>query len=231
MGPYRKNRIVQLIKAGTQNSQKLDTEYMKRMQLDVYSHQAEYYMRLLKPLLEEHRSTCLGCKVLLEWDKKFDTESRGAFLFDLFWKILIRESFGERVFGKNVLKYLTEETGIIAVYHSYFDRIMLHDIYQQEGISFQGYNISKISVQIDKLFNEHFGGRQELFKRIINDHIRPLGDAQIKKYGQAHNIIAANIFFDGQLPSFLGFDVGPIPVEGSSATINQVTLNHAQTLP
>jgi penicillin amidase len=40
-------------------------------------------------------------------------------------------------------------------------------------------------------------------------------------WGERNRISLTNIFFGGKLPSFLGFDPGPIPIRGGRATPHQ----------
>jgi len=77
----RADRIARLLREGGP----LDAQAMKAIQLDVRSPQADRVLEFLKPHLEGHS---LGRR-LLAWDRRFDTGSREAVLFDLFYRELM----------------------------------------------------------------------------------------------------------------------------------------------
>src|SRR5690606_5123202 len=85
MGAYRAERIAQLLAEKPQ----LDASDMQRIQLDLYSLQAERFMAILRPLLSP---TPQG-KLLARWNLRYDAGSRGAYLFECFYRELLVEVF------------------------------------------------------------------------------------------------------------------------------------------
>ena len=63
--------------------------------------------------------------VLRDWDLRYTADSRGAFLFEVFYQSLFREVFGEHGFGAAVVEHLLTETGTFVDFYLNFDRILL----------------------------------------------------------------------------------------------------------
>ena len=117
MGPYRADRISQLLAQGAAFT--LDDMY--EMQYDVYSLQAGYFMQILRPLLPATRQG----EILAAWDCRYDPQSQGAYLFEQVYKALYREVFGKNGFGETAVDYLAEETGAFIDFYENFDRVLL----------------------------------------------------------------------------------------------------------
>jgi penicillin amidase len=187
MGSYRADRINALLEKG----ENLKLSDMFAMHADVYSLQAEQFMKILKPLLP---ATPQG-RLLEGWDLNYNAESKGAFLFETFYKALYREVFGKNGFGETVTDYLAEETGIFVDFYANFDRILLSET------------------------SAWFGDetRDEIFQRVVADVLK----VEPKTWGEVRQFTMTHILFGGKLPSFLGFDRGPITGVGGRATIHQ----------
>ncbi len=170
MGAYRADRICHLLEQGDRFTA---TDFFKT-QFDLYSLQAEYFMKTLRPLLPD---TPQG-KILTEWDMKYDAESKGAYLFELFYKELYSEVFGKNGFGQTVTDYLKEETGIFIDFYDNFDRVLL----SENSIWFG-----------DK-------SRDDIYKRAA---ARAL-DTQPKKWKEVQEFMMTHILFGNKLPKFLG---------------------------
>ena len=78
MGPYRSDRIGKLL---SENNE-ITSEYMYKLHYDVYSTQAELFMKILGPLLPDTRQG----EILKNWNFEYSADSEGAFLFDRFVK-------------------------------------------------------------------------------------------------------------------------------------------------
>ena len=187
MGAYRADRIKNLLAQGDQ----FTVEDMCHMHYDVYSLQAEYFMKILKPLLPD---TPQG-KILKEWDLQYSADSEGAYLFEKFYAELYREVFGKGGIGEQVVDYLKGETGIFIDFYENFDRVLL----------------SKNSTW--------FGGRsrEEIFRAAAERALK----TKPKKWKSVQEFTLTNILFGGKLPRFLGFDRGPVVSIGGRATIHQ----------
>jgi penicillin amidase len=170
---------------------KLTFEAMRNMQFDVYSGQAEAYMAILRPLLPNS----IAGNLLKEWDHKYDEKSKGAYLFEMTLKCIYHDVFALHGMGSSVVKYLSQESGIFADFYANFDDVLL----QPKSAWFGSLS------------------RDAIFKKALE---RGLG-LSIKTWGQVQKLPLNNIFFDGQMPSILGFDKGPITLIGGRATIHQ----------
>jgi len=187
MGPYRSDRIEDLLS----KNDAITREYMYKLHFDVYSKQAEAFMAILAPLLPD---TPNG-DILKGWNFEYTADSKGAYLFDLFYRELYRAVFGKSGFGEAAVEHLQEHTGIFNDFYINFDRVLL-----SENSSWFGNRI-----------------REEIYRGASEK----AWAASPEKWGNARKVIMKNIIFDGKLPRFLGFDRGPITIIGNLATPHQ----------
>lgn len=187
MGSYRADRITSLIRSGS----KFTVEDITKMHYDVYSIEAEIFMKILSPLLPDTKQG----NILKNWDLKYDVDSEGAYLFEVFYKAIFREVFGKKNLGNALVAYLQDETGVFIDFYDKFVNILL----------------SEKSVW----FGEET--REAIFKRVLDESL----NTEIKKWGDVQKIHFNHILFGGKLPKFLGFDLGPISLPGGRATISQ----------
>lgn len=169
----------------------LTVEDMFRMHMDVYSPQAERFMGVLKPLLPDTPDA----RILADWDLRYDAGSEGATLFEAFYKALHREVFGRHGLGEGALDFLERETGTFADFYFNFDRVLL----AEQSAWFCGV------------------AREEIYRKAAAAAlaVRP------RAWGETRKVMLSHILFGGKLPSWLGFDRGPITIRGSRATIHQ----------
>jgi penicillin G amidase len=194
MGTYRADRIKTLLK----NTDLLDIEDMMEIQKDLYSLQAKNIIELIFPFIQNSGKA----ELLNRWDLRYDKNSTGATVFEELYKEILIEVFGGQCFGKDVFRHLLDHTSVITDYYYNFDKILLSDGYDHSQMWFKG-------------------NRPDLLKSIILKFLGKLNTKKIKKWGDKNKVVMKNIFFDGSLPQFLGFDYGPIPVEGGRATVVQ----------
>lgn len=188
MGDYRAKRIEDLLAAGTKHTVK----DMEKFQFDVHSKQAELFLDILLPLLDNSPEATL----LKEWDFGYGLESKGAPLFELFYQALRVEVFGKQGFSDEVIHHLINKTGIFIDFYQNFDRAMLNadsPWYHQQS-------------------------QQDAFKKAFNK-ARKL--YQGNTWGEQNKLVFTNMLFQGKLPAFLGFDTRPIPLLGGRATPHQ----------
>lgn len=186
MAPYRTRRISELLEARDDHS----VESMKRMQYDIYSKQAEDFMRVIRPLLPDTENGT----ILREWDLRYSSDSAAPFLFERVYSELIALVFGELNFGREVLDYLVHETILMHDYYYHFDRVLL----SPDSAWFNGRD------------------RDDLFREAL---ARAL-DVAPEPFGRGRKIMMRNLFFGGRLPRFLGFDYGPIELIGGRTTVS-----------
>jgi len=187
MGSYRSNRIDALLDKGSS----FGVEDIFKMHGDLYSLQAQIFMQILKPMLPETKQG----KILKEWDLCYDAHSQGAFLFEQFYKELIREVFGKGGLGATVTDYLSSETGTFIDFYANFDMVLLADS------------------------SPWFGDRDrdQIYKLVLEQ----ISSIEVKTWGSVQQFSMNHILFDGKMPGFLGFDKGPITGVGGRATIHQ----------
>jgi penicillin amidase len=187
MGPYRAERIAQVLS----EDKKFSVEDIFSMHMDVYSVQAEAFMKILKPLLPDAGNG----RILRNWDLRYDPESQGAYLFEEFYKELYREVFGENSMGTEVVDFLKEETGAFIDFYLNFDRILL--------------------METSSWFNGR--KREDIYKKSLEKVL----SMEPKKWGDVQKVMLKHILLGGKLPLFLGFDRGPVTIIGGRATIHQ----------
>jgi penicillin amidase len=191
MGSYRADRIGAML-AENENCTLAD---MKLIQNDLHSLQAERFMARLKPLLPD---TFAG-RMLAGWDSRYDCESRGATLFETVYLALMREVFGKKLLGEEAWDALIASTAVFADYYHFFDDALL----DANPIWFDGED------------------RETVFRRVLDEVLTEVSIEAITPWGKHQEIVMKNIFFEGRLPLWLGFDHGPIELPGNRATVVQ----------
>jgi penicillin amidase len=191
MGPYRVDRIRDLLS----ECENCSFEDMMRIQNDLLSLQAERFMSVLRPLLPES----FAGRLLAGWDCRYDRGSRGATLFETVYHALLREVFGSGLFGEEAWDATLSSTAIVADYYHLFDDILLGND--------------------PSWFGEE--GMTGLFRRVLEEVLTEVSLDAIAPWGRRQQIVMKNVFFDGRLPGWLGFDHGPVELPGSRATIVQ----------
>lgn len=187
MGSYRSDRIGDLL--STNN--RITCEDMYRIHMDDYSKEAEIFMNLLSPLIPD---TPAG-KLLKNWDLKYSADSKGAWLFEQFYKALRVEVFGKNGFGAGAAQFLDEHTGIFNDFYLYFNQVMT----SAQSAWFSGKN------------------REEIYQRALDKIL----SMEPRTWGEDQQVMMTHIFFAGRLPKLLGFDRGPITIIGNRATPHQ----------
>ena len=186
MGSYRAERIAQLLA----EKPKVDVADMQRIQLDLTSLQAERFLAILRPLLPDTEQG----KLLAAWDFRYDADSRGAFLFEQFYRELLADVFGG-VLGGEVTRHLLGETGIFVDFFEAFDRVLL----APTSAWLRG--------------RERTAVWRAVAKRALAVAPKPWRTGQ--------QLVLAHMLFGGKLPRFAGFDRGPITLAGGRATVHQ----------
>ena len=187
MGPYRADRINELLTKGDSHT----VDDMFRMHFDVYSRQAESFMKILRPVLPQTKQG----EILSNWDCCYQTDSEGAFLFEQFYQALLAEVFGQGGPGKDVVAHLAEQTGVFVDFYVNFDRILL----AEESAWFEART------------------REEIFRHVAAESL----DVRMRMWGDVQQYFMAHLLLGGKLPRWLGFDRGPVTAIGGRATIHQ----------
>jgi hypothetical protein len=186
MGAHRAERIAGLLAARDDWT----VAATRAMQLDVASPHAARFMEVLRPLLPDTRAG----RILRDWDLGYDLASEGASLFERFYRALVVEVFGA-VCGPDVVRFLVEETPILADFYANFDGVLLRPASVWYGEA----------------------GRDAVWRRVaarsVAEPVRPWGEQQ--------RLVMRHLLLGGRLPAWLGFDRGPIALAGGRGTIRQ----------
>lgn len=197
MGNYRVDRITDLIN----EKEKLSVDDMMLIQKDLISVQAKQYISQFKHCFPDNE---LG-KYLKSWNYSYDKNSRGAVLFEALYFQTLKLVFGDQLFGDKAWKELVEETGILVDFYDKFDRFLFAEEESNTWFS---------EISRDEFIKQAFKGISEKWNSFH----------EIPTWGSRRKVWMNNILFDGKLPKFLGFDYGPITLEGNRATVVQGAL-------
>lgn len=187
MGPYRAERITELIS----QQASLRVYDMMNIHFDVYSLQAEEFMRVLEPLLP---NTPAG-RILAEWDCSYAKHSAAAYLFEQFYRRLLQTVFGRHGLGEEVTGFLAQESGIFVDFYSNFDRILL----SEDSVWFAQEK------------------RDDIFRRVAEEALA----VTPKPWSDMQKLTLRHLLLGGKLPKLAGFDRGPITLAGGRATPHQ----------
>ncbi len=206
MGNYRANRIRQLLAS----KEKFSVQDFKEMQSDRTSLQADAFMRYLRPILDKQTDSL--SKVLSEWDLKYEEKSRGAYLFEMFYKELLSTVYGSIV-GREFWSEL-RNTAVYFEFFHYFDALLLE----------QNPTVSDVTLIWQSKT------REQLFEQVwlaVRDQLEKEQKTMVE-YGEYHQYTVWNLFYRAILPDsvglLLGIHQGPFPFLGSRATIQQAQL-------
>lgn len=198
--PYRAGRIRSVLKS----SDGLSVESMKALQFDVYSAQAERFMELVRPLLDE-TGPSPNAALLRDWDLCYHDDSRGAFLFERFYNALVEDVFGSvwpvadtsgpGPSGGAADVHPIRATTVMGELFVILDRILLSEQ------------------------SAWFGARtrSEIYRLALKKALA----AEPRPYGESRRFRLLHLLFGGLLPRALGFDRGPVALRGGRATVHQ----------
>ena len=191
MGPYRAQRIAELL-AGRERHTLAD---MLAVQNDLFSIQAQRFLKVLRPLLPPSTAADL----LRAWDLRYHADSRGATAFEEVYAELLAEVFGRGFLGEEAWRAIAGETVLLTDYFYFFDVALL------EGGP------------------EWFGGegREAVFRRVLERVLGGRDAAAVPPWRERRQVVMTNVFFRGKMPRFIGADHGPITLPGGRATVAQ----------
>jgi penicillin amidase len=203
-GTYRAERIRELLNARP----RLTLGDMQRIQADLFSTQARRFMDILRPLIPDTRTG----RILSNWDLCYDVESRGATLFEAFYRALLGDVFGKGLFGAETWQAIASTTNLLGAYFQVFDEALLAD----DESWFEGQE------------------RDAVFKAVLTD-VLSVRESTVAPWGAERQVVLRNLFFGGKLPRALNrlfaVDYGPFALPGGRATIaqGQIFSTHGRT--
>ncbi len=190
VNPYRGERIREVLES---SPGKLTVDDMARLQLDLRSTQADRFLPLVRPLLDERRGD-VRAEILRRWDGDYGGGSLGATLFERFYRALYDDVFGGRL-GAPALAYLREKTVLLVEFYYIFDRVLL----AERSLWFAGRT------------------RAEVYRAALGVALAE----DPTPYRAGEPLLFGQILLGGKLPRWLGFDRGPFDLHGSRATVDQ----------
>lgn len=195
MGDYRARRIEQCL----ENSGPHDIKSLGEIQMDTYSLQAEQFMAILQPLIEDQKDTNQAARILGQWDLHYAADSKGAVIFERFYEALRKEVFSgsdQEHFPSEVMQHLQEQSGLFIDFYQNFDLCLLDPD------------------------SEWFkpGTQKDAFMRAFN-RIRDMDTHQC--WGDINRFQFTNILLQGKAPQWMGFDSESKAMIGGRATPHQ----------
>jgi penicillin amidase len=179
------------ITALLQSRDKWTAQEMGSIQNDLYARHAEAFLARFEALIPD---TPAG-RMLKAWDRRYTGDAKAAVLFERFYRALLRNTFGQLAWGTNVFDYVWEQTAAFAGFYHYFDKLLL------DG-SAHWFPKEKVEQ-----------AARDAFAEALRQPCPTLKQTRAMKMG--------HLLFGGKLPSFLGFDGGPVFVPGSRSTVCQ----------
>jgi penicillin amidase len=170
---------------------KCDFDTFAKLHKDTFSIQADEMMAILRPLLPDTEAG----RRLAEWDCRYEPDSTEAVIFEAFYRELLVEMFAPDGMGEQVTRHLADTTGVFIDFYANFDRLLT-----ATGSPWLG----------DRSLEAVY---QAALDRIDLDEART--------WGEVNQVTLTNILFSGKLPSWAGFDIGPISIPGGRATPHQ----------
>ncbi len=186
MGDYRARRIADLL-----SEDPVDLDVFRRIHQDTYSLQAEEMMAILAPLLPSSR---IGHR-LGAWDYRYELDSKGAVIFEDFYRELLIEMFAPDGMGQPVVEHLIDATGVFIDFYRNFDRILVAPESPWLG-----------DRELDSVYRKAF------------DRVDP---TENRRWGDVNRVTLTHVLLGGKLPGWVGFDVGPVEIKGGRATPHQ----------
>lgn len=190
VNPYRAERIRRVLES---SASRLTADDMARLQLDLKSTQADRFLSLIRPLLDERRGDARAA-ILRDWDGEYGGGSLGATLFERFYRALYDDVFGGRL-GASALAHLREKTILLVEFYYVFDRVLL----AHRSAWFAGRT------------------RAEVYRAALDVALAE----DPTPYRAGDPLLFGHILLGGKLPRWLGFDRGPYELRGSRATVDQ----------
>ncbi len=184
----RADRITEMI----EKLKPLNAEKMKKIQMDVYSLQAK---RIIDFTAEYLKGDPLGER-LLDWNCEFTPESVEATIFDDYYRELFIETAGDRIFPKELLIKIYDETLFF---------LLNHHLIESEWMRKDG-----LFAEIDWSYT---------VKRVL-DRIK---GREFVPWGKRNSIVMRHILFGNTLLGKLGFNEKAHPLRGYKTTIHQGT--------
>ncbi len=197
--PYRHDRVTNLLQ-GLQNP---TVEDFQKMQMDVYSVQAE---RLLPKILSYQYSDTrarTAARILKGWDYQVRAGSQGAAVFEVFLTELTRALLGDEI-GRDLFYY----------FHITFKKYLIQDVI-----------LDRLDSSLwDRKGTPEKENPQQILETALSNTVRFLekqlgGDPRGWSWGRLHEVYWQHPGATSDLTRLL-LNIGPFPVDGDHNTLN-----------
>ncbi len=196
MGSDRADRLRELAAEKLSVAGRLEASDLGAMQSDVVSGQA----RRLLAALDPHLPDLPAVRFLRAWDRRYDLGSKGAVLFERLHEALCDELFGKGLFGAEAWRALRDNSLVHPFYFRLFDDVLA----SEDAAAWFGTE-----------------GKAAFVSGVARAALDGVDLESLPPWGDGRRVFMRHLLFGGKLPSFLGFDRGPIPVTGGRATVVQ----------
>lgn len=200
--PYRYERVVSLL----QGSKNPSVEEFRKMQLDVYSHQAEEILPKVLSYPYRDARAQEAARILRDWDRQVRADSRGAAVYEVFLTQWVRALLEDEL-GDNLFYY----------FHLPFKKYLIQDVILDRPNS----------TLWDRKDTPEKEGPQAILEMALSGTIRRLEEGLGKNrrswtWGSLHRVhwrhAGGTSWFTGML-----LNRGPYPVDGDGTTVNANT--------
>lgn len=196
MGSDRADRLRELVSGKGAAGGAISTSDLGAMQADVVSGQARRLLAALEPYLPDLPAV----RYLRAWNRRYDAPSKGAVLFERLYAALCEELFGTGLLGLEAWRALRDSSLVHPFFFGRFDDVLA----REEG-------------------PEWFGpeGKPVFVARVARSALDGVDPGSLPSWGESRRVFLRHLLLGGKLPSFLGFDLGPVEVVGGRATVVQ----------
>ncbi len=196
MGSDRADRLRELAAERRSVGHRLGVSDLGAWQSDLVSGQARRLLSALDPYLPDLPAV----RALRSWDRRYEAVSTGAVLFERLWTALGEELFGKGLFGLEAWRALRDTTLVVPFFFRHFDDVLVRE-------------------EAAEWFGEE--GKEILVARVAREALGGIDPEAVTPWGASRRVFLRHLLFGGRLPTFLGFDRGPVEVVGGRATVVQ----------
>lgn len=219
MGEYRAHRAHHLLHELERRGPQLTVEDMKEMQCDTFSEQADLLLGGIHVVVSAAKGEAAAeltkriknsqaYRVLSSWDRLYDPDSIGAPIFetvydDLLENIVVVDLFG----GSSAWPQIRRSPLKMHFFHHldhYLQQVM--ETAPERVLAVLADSFAKLDAAAGA--KSASDGQQQVAGRWA-------------KWSEQSNMVMTNVFLNGALPLWTGFDHGPVPVAGGRGTLVQ----------
>ncbi len=105
LSPYRAMRIYDLLDSAIKSGKKIDVKYFIKMQRDVYSEPAKYFVPIILHAYDKmDNKSKQYADILRHWDYRMTKNSKAALIFSLWLEHFVNQTFGDEFYSAGLDK-------------------------------------------------------------------------------------------------------------------------------